>query len=520
MSTSGFMHTLRLPKPALQDNTADSDRLLAALSRELQAPPPQIDLELQRTLPEILRQAGYNVQCLVLPYGRQTHLLDVKAAGAPFRPLGLAVDLGSSRIVIRLLDLLNGADMGQSTFDNPQVQVGSDILTRIHAAATPDGAALLQELVIESLNQQIRQLCQQHDLDVHTIYVVSLAGNTAMTHLLLRLPCHWMIREPYIPAANTLPLLHARELGLALPARARLRIFPNIAAYFGGDLIAGILYAGLHQQEELGILVDVGTNAEVVLGNRDWLMACAGAAGPALESGVSQMGMMAGPGVIDQVAIDPHTRVFSVRTIDNEPPLGICGSGLIDLAAQLFLAGMLDRRGKLVTERCAERLVARDGGDFLIVVPATESGTGSDLGVHQSDLDSLMRAKAAMFTILETLTMSVGVSFEDLSVFYVAGTFGAFINPRSAITIGMLPDLPLSRYRTLGNSSLEGASLALTAPEKLAEIDQVRRRITYLELNVNQDFMNRFSAARFLPHTDWGRFPSVISGGKNSASLR
>jgi uncharacterized 2Fe-2S/4Fe-4S cluster protein (DUF4445 family) len=330
-----------------------------------------------------------------------------------------------------------------------------------------------------------------------------------MTHLFLGLNPRWIIREPYIPTVNKPGILKAAELGLQVNSAARVLIFPNIGSYFGGDLIAGILYSGIHCAADTAILVDVGTNAEVVLGNENWLIACAGAAGPALESGVTKMGMMAGPGVVDKIMIDPRTRKFDLHTIEDKAPRGICGSGVIDLAAQLFLSGMIDIRGRMIPDVCAKRLKEIDGLLHLVVVPADQSATGLDLTISQADLDSLIRSKAAMYTILETITQSVGLELKDLAEFYVAGTFGSFIDPRSAITIGMLPDLPLESYRPLGNSSLGGATLALTSTESLAEIDRIRDRITYLELNVNQDFMNRFSAAKFIPHTDRTLFQSV-----------
>jgi uncharacterized 2Fe-2S/4Fe-4S cluster protein (DUF4445 family) len=282
-----------------------------------------------------------------------------------------------------------------------------------------------------------------------------------------------------------------------------------VGSYFGGDLIAGILLAELHRQEDVSILVDVGTNAEVVLGNRDWLVGCAGAAGPALEGGVSHIGMLAAPGVIDRILINPKNRSVDIHTISDHPPKGICGSGMIDLAAQLFLAGMIDISGKLLPERCKEHYREKDGLAQLIVVPADQSATSHDLCISQADIDSLIRSKAAMYTILETITQSVGVDLNELPCFYVAGTFGSFIDPRSAITIGMIPDLPLDRYHSLGNSSLGGCTKVLKEVDALEEIDRIRDRITYMELNVNQEFMNRFSAAKFLPHTDTGRFPSA-----------
>jgi uncharacterized 2Fe-2S/4Fe-4S cluster protein (DUF4445 family) len=344
------------------------------------------------------------------------------------------------------------------------------------------------------------------------VHLISVAGNTAMAHLFAGLPVRWMIREPYIPAANRFGLIPAEQLGLVAGPLAQVMIFPNVGSYFGGDLIAGILYSGLHKSSQTAILVDVGTNAEVVLGNQDWLMACAGAAGPALEGGMSRIGTAAAPGVIDRVRIDPRSGVFDLHTIEDQPPVGICGSGVIDLAAQLFVTGMVDIRGRFQSARCGSRLSIRDGLARLTLVSGDRSGNGRDLCISQVDMDSLVRSKAAMYTILETITGTMGMALGDLEIFYVAGTFGSLIDPKSAITIGMIPDLPLDRYRSLGNSSLGGATLALTCRSLPEEMEALRDSVTYLELNVNQDFMNRFSAARFIPHTDASRFPSVKVG--------
>ena len=507
---SPWIKTVALSPPSLQDNTADTERLISALRATLQTDAAiRIELDLIKMLPDILRQNNFRVRCTLFKDGSRFHVIDVQGT-AEARPVaGLAVDLGTSRIVLRLLDLASGQPLAESGFDNPQLAIGPDILSRIHFTESSDGLTTLNDLVITGLNKAIGDLCRSKQLAPQDIYALAVAGNTAMTHLFMGLDPRWMIREPYIPAVNKPGTLRATELGLQVNTAARVFIFPNIGSYFGGDLMAGILYAGLDSASDTAILVDVGTNAEVVVGNENWLIACAGAAGPALEGGVTKMGMMAGPGVVDKIYIDPQTREFDLHTIDDKPPKGICGSGVIDLAAGLYLSGMMDLRGKLVPDVCGSRLKDVDGLMHLIVVGAEQSATGADLTVSQADLDSLVRSKAAMYTILETITLSVGIQLEDLATFYVGGTFGSFIDPRSAITIGMLPDLPLESYQPLGNSSLGGAALALTSADSLAQIDRIRDRITYLELNVNQDFMNRFSAAKFIPHTDRTLFPSV-----------
>ena len=506
---SPWVQTVTLIPPSLQDNTADVDRLLNALKSSLGCSSIRPDFELLRKIPETLRQAEYRVRCTVLQDRNQWVLVNVSPAGDGSAIAGLAVDLGTTRVVLRLINLVDGHVIAEAAFDNPQDAIGPDILARIHFADQPDGLGKLNSLIISGLNQAIASMCSANRLKPENIFAVAVAGNTTMTHLFLGLDPKWIIREPYIPVVNSPEMLNARNLGLEVNPRAQVVTFPNIGSYFGGDLIAGILFSRMHESEETAILVDVGTNAEVVVGNRNWLIACAGAAGPALEGGVTRMGMTAGPGVIDKIKIDPDSGEFDIHTIEQQPPRGICGSGVIDLAAELFISGMVDIRGKLVPSECSARLKNIDGIAHLIVVPAEQSATGADLTISQVDLDSLIRSKAAMYTILKTITASVGMELEDLNTFFVAGTFGSFINPQSAITIGMLPDLPLERYHPLGNSSLGGAARALTAKGSLEIIDDIRDRITYLELNVNQEFMNRFSAAKFLPHTDPNRFPSV-----------
>jgi uncharacterized 2Fe-2S/4Fe-4S cluster protein (DUF4445 family) len=506
-----WVRTVTLTPPSLADNTADADRLAAALKETLDTSVIRMDPVLLKQLPAQLRKWNYRVDAVLFKDADGSGILvHLTAAAATETRCGLAVDLGTTRVVLRIIDLVTGEHRGEVVFDNPQMAVGPDVLTRIHHVEAPGGLEQLNRLIVDGINEQLPALCDRCAVQTDNIHLLSIAGNTAMTHLLLGLNPRWMIREPYIPAVNRPGVIKARELGLCVHPHARALVFPNIGSYFGGDLIAGILYCDLDQRDETAILVDVGTNAEVVLGNRHWMMACAGAAGPALEGGVTRMGTTAGPGVIDHIAIHADTLDFQIRTIDNQPPRGICGSGVIDLAAALFRAGMIDIRGKLLPHRCGHRLRVKNDLAHLTIVPADCSATGRDLCITQADLDSLIRSKAAMYTILETITGSVGMQQRDLDTFFVAGTFGAYIDPASAIAIGMIPDLPLARYHSLGNSSLGGATRVLQAPACIDRIDRIRDSITYMELNVNQDFMNRFSAAKFLPHTDTTRFPSVV----------
>ena len=497
-----------MPGPSLKDNTGDWDRLNRIIEKEYGIKRCIGDISFLRTLPEIVRRENFSGQCTLFR-DRCAYYITGITGTKDENFLGVAVDLGTTRYVVSILDLVDRKVVCEGNYLNPQVNIGPDILTRIHYAETHEGRAELRNLIVDDLNKNIHGLCESSGVNVNNIVNVAIAGNTAMTHLFLGIIPDWIIREPYIPAINRLDLFSASDIGLDLSKAARVFLFPNIGSYFGGDLLAGLIACGMHKNEEISLFVDVGTNAEVVLGNKDWLVACAGAAGPALEGGMSKIGKQAGPGVIDRVKFNPETSTFEYTTIFNLPPVGICGSGIIDLAAELFTHGLLDIRGKFVISKAPGIFREIDGIWHLVLVEAKDSGNGEDLLISQPEIDSLIRSKAAMYTILETLAESVGLSLDQVSKFYVGGTFGNFINPRSAITIGMLPDLPLDKFCALGNTSLKGAKKLLFEPESFDELFMLEEKITYIEFNVNQEFMNKFSGAKFLPHTDLSKFPSV-----------
>ncbi len=507
-STNSWIKEIEVPFPSLSDNTADAERFEKTLETALNIQSVDMDIYLLAKLPELIRKNNFKLRCVLFKDHKRWHLAGITGKHTD-TAAGLAIDLGTTTVVLRLLDLSDGQTLAESSFPNPQISVGPDVLTRIHFAEKENGLETLKNLIVNGINSAVEKLCKTCNIKPSDIYLVSVAGNTAMTHLLLGLNTHYLIREPYIPVINRPGCQKARELGIKANESAKVFVFPNTGSYFGGDLIAGILYSGINRSENTSILVDVGTNAEVVLGNKNWLVACAGAAGPALEGGVTKMAMVAGPGVIDRLSYDHKTQNFNVHTIEDIPPVGICGSGLIDLAASLFLSGMIDIRGKFIKDVCKNRLLDNDGFRSFVVIFAEDSAKGEDLTISQADLDSLIRSKAAMYTILETIASYVGILLSDLVTFYVAGTFGSLIDARSAITIGMLPDLAESTYKPIGNSSLEGASMILKDCKLMDEIDAIRNSITYVELNVNQDFMNRFSAAKFIPHTNLSLFPSV-----------
>ncbi|MDD9303802.1 MAG: DUF4445 domain-containing protein [Desulfobacter sp.] len=518
MKGLGYVREIEVEKPVLGNNISDSQRLEMALEKALgqaqagrvHACPVHIPWHLLKHLPSRLRQWGFKARAVVFRDRRSWRLVDLLPPDHDRPVLGAAIDLGTTRIVIRLVDLETGQTLGEQGFDNPQAKIGPDVLARIHHSNTPGGLEELQALVVQGVNHHLGLLSREIGSSPNDIFLVAGAGNTAMTHLFLGIESFEIIKEPYIPCVNIPDTTEAASLGLEIRPSGLAFLFPNIGSYFGGDLLAGIVFADLDKKQDPCLVVDVGTNAEIVVGSKDWLIACAGAAGPALEGGVSKMGMTAGPGVIDRVFIDPDTRKVQVHTIEEKPPVGICGSGMIDLAAALFLSGMIDIRGKFDPEICQDRLIVQEEVPTFVLVKAESSGTGRPICLTQVDLNSLTSSKAAMYTILEVIVKNTsGLEFEDLNTFYVAGTFGSFINPESAISIGMLPDLDRSVFKVLGNSSLGGAALMLTDPDVFPRVMAIRETITYIELNVNQEFMNMFSGAKFYPHTDRSRFPSV-----------
>ena len=513
-------YNIKATPPSLADNTGDVDRLKKALSGSLQGQKPVVPFSRIAPVAEAFRKSGFKGAAVVVNFPSGPQLVDFLPE-TPEYLVGMALDLGTTHLEASLVDLVSGRILARAAVENGQLEFGADILTRIHFAATKAGPGtgldLLHERVLDSIRQLAAELAGRVGLNTADIMALCVSGNTSMVHFFLKQNPFHLCREPYIPIVNSPDPFAAGELELGLHPAAIVWIMPSIGSYFGGDLISGIVASGLDQQEETCMLIDVGTNAEVVVGNQDWLIACAGAAGPALEGGVARMGMRAGTGAIDHCSIDPESGEVSYQTIGDGTARGICGSGVIDLVAGLYLARIIDIRGKFRPHQpqAAGRIVERDDGLAYVVVVAEKAHEGRPILLSQVDIDALMRSKAAMYSILTTITNQVGVAFQELHKIYVAGAFGKHISPRQAIVLGMLPDLPLDIYRSLGNSSLAGAELMLLDDAARERCRQVVARITYVELNVNQEFMIRFSGSRFIPHTDHTLFPSVPFHGQS-----
>ena len=504
-----------LDKPSLQDNTADWDRLIKHLKKKGFEPLilTGMTLEKLKRFAETVRKNNFSGRAVLIYAKDGWDIVDVaespSAESTTGGPFGAAFDLGTTRIAFYLIDLSTAKVIYETSVANPQIPFGEDILSRIHYASTDEKLKELQTLLIDAFNNVIEKVMGELHFSTNRIYAMAVAGNTTMSHFFLGLNPSYICREPYIPVANSFPIFRGRELGLSMNPDGIVYIFPNVGSYFGGDAVAGIIASGMYQDEDISLLVDVGTNAEVVLGNKDWLIACAGAAGPALEGGVVERGMMAAPGAIDRVRINPETLELTYHTIGDQNPIGICGSGLIDLIAEMFQAGFLTIQGKINTKLKSPRIVNTPDGTGFIVAFAEETGDRKDLIVTDIDIGILLKSKAAMYTILNIIARKVGLDIHDIDKFYVAGTFGNHIDPQMAIRIGMLPDLPIEKFVPMGNTSGKGASMLLLNRKILQDIEEICTKITYVELNVNVELIHEFRGALFLPHTDPSLFPSV-----------
>lgn len=504
---------LELSHPTGDDPEADLERLSAGLAANGITGVEAVDVPLSvaASIPGALRGSGFRVTASVR-LGPRPRLIRVEPGDTTARNYGLAIDLGTTNVVGTLLDLCTGEAHGEASEVNPQVAHGEDILTRIHFCLKPGNLELLQQEAAGCISSIASRLASEAGINTADITCVSVSGNTTMAHLLLGLDPYNICRAPYVPAAFSFGMLRAKDLGLAVNPEAPVYVLPNVGSYVGGDVLAGVLVSGMHERDGVSILVDVGTNAEIVIGNRDWLLVCAGAAGPALEGGVVRFGMRAMPGAIDRVGINSDTFEPEFTVLGDVQPKGLCGSALIDLLAELFTTGLIDGRGKFVHPAKSGRVVELEGRRAYVVVHAPDSDGGVDIVFTENDIDNLIRTKAAMYTALTVVTRELGITFDMLENFYIAGTFGAYIAADKAVAMGMVPDIKLSKYRLLGNSSLAGACRVLLSRKAAEEVDAIAAMITYKQLNVSTDFMSEFRAAMFLPHTDSSLFPSVKPG--------
>jgi uncharacterized 2Fe-2S/4Fe-4S cluster protein (DUF4445 family) len=505
-----WKYVLRLTPPSLDDTTPDINRLLEEIERQGGPPPNRtyVPLDVLQYLPRVLRQGRWTVTATVglVPGGYR--LLHVDEGESTNRLYGAAVDLGTTTIVVYIRHLVDGQIVATASNYNKQISCGEDILSRV-TFARKGGLARLQELAAESINDALCAAANAAGIDLEDIFEVVIAGNTVMTHLLLGIDPAYMIAEPYVPVVRRMLSTAAGRIGIATHRNAGVYTFPAVSNFIGGDIIADILAAGIAEREEVSLLVDIGTNFEVVLGNSDWLLSCAGAAGPALEGGEVLFGMRANPGAIEKVTVDGDTLTPSYETINSAKPRGICGSGLIDLLAELLRACVIDRTGHINLEIENPRL--RKGAYFpeYVVVWKEETAIGKDIVITENDIKNLIMSKAAILGACMTLLDAAGLDHRDIATVYFSGAFGNYLNKENAITIGLIPEVTLEQVKNIGNGAITGANIALINRKSRKMLDALAQRITYIELNAEPSFMDQYTSSCFLPHTDLALFPQV-----------
>lgn len=521
-----------LSPPTLDDNLADLERLRRSLL------PSGGDLfttlRVLRVMPRVLRESRWKVTAVLDESGEVIGLIGLRPGNAAARNFGIAVDIGTTTVVLSLVDLTTGNVIAQASNYNKQIMCGEDVLSRI-TYAEEGGLSRLNQLIIETINYLIAELCNASEnceeiggkVSAHEISSMAVAGNTTMIHLFLGLDPRYIRYEPYVPSVSIPPIYRAHEIGVNINPDAPVYCVPSRASYVGGDITADVVASGMHLKSEIAMLIDVGTNGEVVLGNSDWLISCSCSAGPAFEGGEVRYGMRAMSGAIERVRILENYDV-KYSTIGGTKPRGICGSGLIDLIAEMFLRGLIDKKGHIQQANTSRVRRGEDGMEFVIAW-ANETAIGKDkitkldgeqrivvkeekgrdIVITENDIANIIRTKAAVYAACCVLLRKVNLSFDDVSKVYIAGGFGNYIDMERAIAIGLLPDLPFNRFVFLGNAALAGAYLTLLSKDKRVEAQRVYEMMTYLELSTTQMFFDEFSSALFLPHTDISRFPTV-----------
>ena len=497
---------LSLKMPSEDLPISDHQRILLALN-SIGYENIQFPLSAVRKLYPLCRDAGFDITVTLVHREYDWVVTDVESGDTTKVLYGLAVDYGSIAIIMQLIDLNSGKVISEEKEENGQIQYGTDILTRIiYSRENEEHRKELQKVTVATFHKIMRHLTEKSGIDVLKLPLMVLSGNTTMIHFLMELDAWTVFAAPYSPVTTVPGFLWGNELGMEF--QGLIYIIPAASNYVGGDIISGLLHLDIHKQEQTQMFFDIGTNGELVIGNKDWMIAGAGAAGPALEGYISRYGMRASAGAIDHITISNNE--LSYTTIADAKPVGICGSGIIDLLAQMRLHGWINIAGKL-EPTASNRIIHHPEEEQYVVIYAyaEESGSEKDLYFSQLDIDQYLDTKAAAYTMVDCLLEYAGISSSDLEHCYLSGAFSAYSNLESAITIGIFPDLERNRYSVIKNSSLEGAKALLLDYTKFEEAKALAENIYCVQFASIPDFLIKMQAAKFIPHTDMSRYPSI-----------
>ncbi|MFA5500780.1 MAG: ASKHA domain-containing protein [Candidatus Omnitrophota bacterium] len=491
---------LELTPPTPDDNLGDLDRILREIAQKFENVHISTSLANIKHLSEVLRGSDFKVSVCVGFKGDALDIISIEPGNTKKINFGFAFDIGTTTVAGQLIDLNTGNILGTRIAFNKQSGYGSDIITRIIYASDPEGLGKLNEAVLDNINEIIEDLIKTNDMRITDTYCVVCAGNMTMMHLLLKIDPTNIRKAPYIPTSTSFDTIHAPEAGIEINPRGVVSFIPGVTTYIGGDIVSGVLACGLSENEGISLLVDIGTNGEIVLGNREWMIGAAASAGPAFEGSGLTSGMKAVKGAIQSIEIDKDLNV-KVVTIGGEKPKGICGSGYIDLLCSMLKRGIISRDGRINRDLRSKNIRKTDTG--------YEFRVAGDIVINDDDIENLKRSKGAIYSAIISLLNKVDKKLEDISNIYIAGGFGNYLNMENAIFIGLLPDTERARYEFIGNSSLSGARMSMLSRDALKKTYEISKGITYIDLSTEPNYMDEYVASLFFPHTDLGRFPSV-----------
>jgi len=503
---------LELPEPNVQDHLPDVTRLVSFLKMNHGEERLQLTLPVIRKIPDILRKDNFRVTATLERPVREisrTRIINIQAGDTSNQNYAIAMDVGTTTVYGQILDLITGEVLSEYGDFNGQISYGEDVISRIVFAEKEGGLETLHEAVIRTINNVIRKIIKKAGVDPDEISTITIAGNTTMTQLLLRVNPKYIRRSPYVPAATIYPPIRAADIGMELGDHVTALVYPQISSYVGGDIVAGVLGSGMYRTEELTLYIDIGTNAEIVIGNKDWLACAACSAGPAFEGGGIKLGMRATEGAIEDFSIDPTTYDPMNITIGNVRPKGICGSGLIIMVATMFEMGIINNLGKFNRDLGTPRIREQEGVWEYVVAWERESQLDRDVVLTEIDIENLIRAKGAIFSGCQTLLEEVGMSIGDLDRVILAGGFGSYVDLEKAMVIGLLPEIDPAKVTFVGNGSLMGAKMSSLTNRIRRDVAKVIQMMTNFELSETPSYMDHYIASLFLPHTDINLFPKL-----------
>ena len=499
---------LELPKPTLEDSVSDFERLVREIKKKSKVIILQTGLRNIRTLGSLLRESDWKVTVTLGKRNETTEIVIIEPGDTSGENYGMAFDIGTTTISGQLVDLNSKKVLGTKSTHNKQVVFGDDVITRIIFASEGNGLERLHHAVIDNMNAITQELVKENKISLNNITGVMCAGNTTMIHLLLRVDPRHIRKEPYVATANFVPVIRAAEAGIKIHPRGLLSCIPGVSSYVGGDIVAGTVACGIDNESKLTLLIDIGTNGEIALGSSEWIACSAASAGPAFEGSGLSSGMRAIDGAIEGVKID-QKHDASIKTIGNKKPMGICGSGYIDLIAEMLDKNIIKRDGKINQDVKTKNIRRKNGELEYIVVPKSRSCCGYDIVIRESDIENIKRSKGAIYSAASSILRAFGLNFKSVEQVYIAGGFGTSIAIEKAVAIGLLPDIDRKKFKFVGNSSLIGSREILLSYDTMKKAGEIARKMTYIELSKDPGYMDEYISSLFFPHTNLETFPSL-----------